>query len=224
MASQFKSPELRPSPEEVRNQILQIVVSPSFQGSRRCRQFLEYVCDKSLAGETGALKERAIAIEVFGRRPQSDWADDTIVRVGAREVRKRLAAYYGTSEGAAAKVRVDLPSGCYAPDFRYPAQQRQPNLAPLETSDLDPHSEVRAMRTTPAAAWPRRWIWYSLAALLAVSASAFLAGRTWRASSSSFPTNAAFDRFWGPVLAARQPLLLALGHPLFIIRRIELSS
>ena len=62
MASAFQESDLRPSPEEVRGQIGLIVVSPAFQGSKRCRQFLEYVCVKSLAGELGALKERAIAI------------------------------------------------------------------------------------------------------------------------------------------------------------------
>jgi hypothetical protein len=67
------------------------MASPPFHGSKRCHQFLEYVCEQALAGETGALKERAIAIAVFGRQPHSDLGEDTIVRVGAREVRKRLA-------------------------------------------------------------------------------------------------------------------------------------
>src|SRR5215813_10741765 len=92
----------RPSPEEIRRQLGSILKSPAFHGSKRCHQFLEYVCEKALAGETGALKERTIAIEVFGRQPQSDLGEDTIVRVGAREVRKRLAQYYVTPEGEAA--------------------------------------------------------------------------------------------------------------------------
>ena len=66
-----------------------------------------------------SLKERTIAVEVFGRNPKSDLADDTIVRVGAREVRKRLAQYYLTPAGAASGIRIDLPLGSYAPEFRY---------------------------------------------------------------------------------------------------------
>ena len=39
--------------------------------------------------------------------------------MSAREVRKRLAQYYVTPEGAAAEVRIDLPPGSYSPEFRY---------------------------------------------------------------------------------------------------------
>src|SRR5581483_5009280 len=80
------------------------------------------VCDKSLAGDAGALKERAIAIDVFGRTPEAAASgEDTIVRVGAREVRKRLAQYYVTPEGSAAAILIELPPGSYVPDFRYAA-------------------------------------------------------------------------------------------------------
>jgi hypothetical protein len=36
------------------------LASPAFHASKRCQQFLEYVCAKSLAGESGALKERSV--------------------------------------------------------------------------------------------------------------------------------------------------------------------
>src|ERR1035438_3058690 len=108
-----------PTAEEIRQQLRDILASPTFHGSKRCHQFLEYVCEQSLGGGMGALKERTIAITVFGRPAESDLGEDTIVRVGAREVRKRLAQYYMTSEGAAAKIRIDLPSGAYAPEFHY---------------------------------------------------------------------------------------------------------
>ena len=106
-----------PKPEEILGQVAHILTSPAFQGSRRCQQFLEYVCQKSLAGDAGSLKERAIAMEVFGRSASSGLGEDTIVRVGAREVRKRLAQYYVTPEGAGAHILIDLPPGSYAPEF-----------------------------------------------------------------------------------------------------------
>src|ERR1700677_838679 len=108
-----------PNPEEIGRQLRAILATPVFHGSRRCQQFLEFVCEKSLAGEGSTIKERMIAIHVFGRPPQTDLGEDTIQRVGAREVRKRLAQYYVTPEGAAAEVRIELPSGSYAPEFRY---------------------------------------------------------------------------------------------------------
>src|SRR3954453_20678774 len=88
-----------PQPDEIRLQLQQILASPVFHGSKRCQQFLEYVCVKALAGEAGTLKERTVAVEVFGRPAHIDLGEDTIVRVGAREVRKRLAQYYVTPEG-----------------------------------------------------------------------------------------------------------------------------
>src|SRR5947209_398089 len=108
-----------PGPEEIRRQLRSMLESPVFHGSKRCKQFLEYICEKSLAGEADTLKERTIAVEVFGRAPQSDLGEDTIVRVGAREVRKRLAQYYVTPDGLAAEVHIDLLPGSYAPEFRY---------------------------------------------------------------------------------------------------------
>src|SRR5271166_5476066 len=108
-----------PKPDEVRGQLRAILTSPAFHGSKRCQQFLEYVCERSLAGEAGALKERTVAIDVFGRQPQSELGEDTIVRVGAREVRKRLAQFYVSPEGVASKVKIDLPAGSYAPEFHY---------------------------------------------------------------------------------------------------------
>ena len=75
------------STDEIRRQLRSMLESPVFHGSKRCKQFLEFICEKSLAGEADTLKERTIAVEVFGRAPQSDLGEDTIVRVGAREVR-----------------------------------------------------------------------------------------------------------------------------------------
>src|ERR1700761_7523875 len=81
--------EGKPSADEIAGQLRAILSSPVFHGSKRCQQFLEYVCEKSLRGEAGALKERSIAIDVFGRRPEAaGLGEDTIVRVSAREVRK----------------------------------------------------------------------------------------------------------------------------------------
>ena len=112
--------QLAAKPDEIRQQLRAILSSPAFLGSKRSQQFLEYVCDKSLNGDVASLKERIIAIEVFGRQPESDLGEDTIVRVSAREVRKRLAQYYLSADGVVSPVKIDLPSGSYAPEFHLP--------------------------------------------------------------------------------------------------------
>ena len=195
--------EPSPHPDEIRRQLQQVLASPVFHGSKRCQQFLEYVCIKSLAGEAGALKERAVAVEVFGRPAHIDLGEDTIVRVGAREVRKRLAQYYVTPEGVASEIRIDLPSGSYAPDFRYvtvtPEREAPPPPAPPIVKEL------------PAA--PRRgnrklitWGTVGLAAALAVLGISRL--------TAPGPNAEAFQHFWDPVFRSREPLLIAMAHPI----------
>ena len=188
-----------PTPEEIRQQLRMILISPSFHGSKRCHQFLEYACEQALKGETGALKERTVAIAVFGRPPQSDLGEDTIVRVGAREVRKRLAQYYVTPEGTAARVRIDLPSGTYAPEFHYAA----------------PAHEVETVvpADSPSANEPRRngrTIIAVACGLLAILPVVALGLKSWSAN----PNSRLFQKFWEPVFQSPGPLLVAVANPI----------
>jgi hypothetical protein len=191
-----------PSPEEIHRQLQIILNSPAFHGSKRCQQFLEYVCGKSLSGESGALKERTIAIEVFGRQPQSDLGEDTIVRVGAREVRKRLAQFYVTAEGVASEIRVDLHPGAYAPEFHYCAPSPEEVVAPAAPA-------VPAAGTRPARRWRRGAIFaLGLTAVAAIAVFAVVK------VSGANPNVEAFQRFWDPVFRAPEPMLLAVAHPI----------
>lgn len=194
--------EHHPQPDEIQRQLATILASPVFHGSKRCQQFLEYVCDRSLAGESGALKERTIAVEVFGRQPQIDLGEDTIVRVGAREVRKRLALYYVTPEGAAAEIRIDLPPGSYAPEFHYAAV----------ITEAAPKKEmiIQAMAPPPVRVSGRKMI---ITSTLAILAAAALGAGFWRFNTPSSNTDA-FQSFWSPVLRAQEPLLIVMAHPI----------
>jgi len=189
-----------PSADEIRHALQSILASPTFHGSKRCQQFLEYVCEKSLSAEAGALKERMIAIEVFGRPPLTDLGDDTIVRVGAREVRKRLAQFYVTPEGSASDVHIDLPPGSYAPEFRYanapPREEDAPPAVPIEAA---PKRRPRRHRVILAC---------GAAVLLAAGALATVD------LLSGSPNMQAFQQFWNPVFRAPGPLLVAVAHPI----------
>lgn len=187
----------RPTHDEVRRQLESILASPTFHGSKRCQKFLDHVCEKSLSGQESTLKERTVAIEVFGRLPESDLGEDTIVRVGAREVRKRLAQYYVSPEGVAAAVRIDLPPGSYVPEFRYAAVRKEPEPAQAPVAAVE--------------ASPRRMgrVWVAAALLVIAVASVVLA--RWNRVS---PETAAFRAFWQPVIAASEPLTIAVAHPI----------
>ncbi len=194
-----------PKPEEIVAQLHSILASPVFLGSKRCHQFLDYVCRKSMAGEAGALKERAIAIEVFGRHPDTaGQGEDTIVRVGAREVRKRLAQFYVTPEGAASTVLIELPPGSYVPEFRYAAIARLQNAAPAAVPEVHLHQPEARPDRRP------RGLAVAGICLAATVAAAFAVGR----SNMAAPPEAAFQRFWAPVFQSQEPLLIGIGHPI----------
>jgi hypothetical protein len=186
-----------PKPEEVQNQLRAILASPAFHGSKRCQQFLEYVCDKSLAGEAGALKERTVAIDVFGRQPQSELGEDTIVRVGAREVRKRLAQFYVSADGVASRVRIDLPAGSYAPEFHYA----------VALVEKEPPPVVPAVVIAPPKTRRKTLIVAAVAALVLLAAGIAIFNAIGARSD-------ALTKFWKPVFESNEPLLVGIAHPL----------
>jgi hypothetical protein len=71
-----------------------ILESPPFRTSSRSKQFLSYVVLNTLNGHVENLKERTIGVEVFQRDPDYATGDDSVVRVNAGEVRRRLEQYY----------------------------------------------------------------------------------------------------------------------------------
>ena len=105
-----------PSPEAVRVQLQAILASRQFATATRARRFLTHIVEQTLAGQTDAIKELVLGIEVFDRPADFDPKVDTIVRVEAGKLRKRLEEYYA-SEGAADLLRIEVPKGSYVPQF-----------------------------------------------------------------------------------------------------------
>src|SRR6476620_11285111 len=101
---------------DVREHLERVLRSPHFDGSARSREFLRYVVEEVLAGRAAYLKQAAIAVEVFGRKPDFDAVIDPIVRVQAGRLRRSLERYYLLS-GDAHAIRIELPKGSYAPVF-----------------------------------------------------------------------------------------------------------
>jgi hypothetical protein len=79
-------------------------------------RLLTYVCEKYFEGETDEIKEYSIAVYALGRPQNFDPQVDTIVRVTAHTLRKRLEEYYRT-EGAEHALHICLPTGRYVPNF-----------------------------------------------------------------------------------------------------------
>jgi TolB-like protein/Tfp pilus assembly protein PilF len=107
---------LEPSGDEIRAACERIVASQGFRNSDRMVRFLRFVVEKTLAGAEGDLKEYLLGVEVFDRSESFDPKLDTIVRVEARRLRKKLKEYYD-GEGAAERVRIDIPGPGYVPSI-----------------------------------------------------------------------------------------------------------
>jgi len=102
--------------EQEKHEFQTLLASGIFDRAPNLAQVLTYVCGKYFEGAAGQIKEYNIAVEALGRPVGFDQKRDSIVRVEAHRLRKRLREYY-ESEGAGHSVRIDIPPGQYAPTF-----------------------------------------------------------------------------------------------------------
>jgi len=112
-------------PEGARPQLERVLASPGFLRNERMSRFLRFLCERHLEGNDNQLKESVIAVEVFGRKPDHDPSQDSIVRTEAGRLRARLAEYY-MGQGKDDGIVIELPKGGYIPVFRLRAPTSQP--------------------------------------------------------------------------------------------------
>ena len=108
-----------PSEPEVRAALEKLVSSAGFRNSERMRRFLRVAVERTLEGATDQLKEFSLGHDVFDRGADYDPRTDSIVRVEARRLRKKLLAYYA-GEGQTERTIIELHAGTYIPLFRRP--------------------------------------------------------------------------------------------------------
>jgi TolB-like protein/Tfp pilus assembly protein PilF len=142
--------------EPVRTQLQKVLSSRGFSRNDRLSGFLRFVVEQELSGRGDELKESIIGVEYFGRRPDYDVRQDSVVRNEAGKLRARLAEYY-VAEGAADGLIIELPKGGYKPAFR--------------------HIE-KATAHVPGPAGSRRRVWIWLA--VAMAGCAIVAAVLWR--------------------------------------------
>ncbi len=111
-----------PTEEAIRQQLAKILASPQFVNSPNLRNFLRFIVEKTLAGESADIKGYTVATQVLGRKADFDPNLDPIVRIQAGRLRRALDQYYrvqGKSDG----VVIDVPKGSYVPVFRSVSRQ-----------------------------------------------------------------------------------------------------
>lgn len=199
---------------DVRLQLERLLETAHFRNSRRYPSLFRFIVEETLEGRGEFLKERLLGVQVFGRPPNYDTATDPVVRVTVAEIRKRIAQYYH-DESRAHELRIELLPGRYEAEFR--RNRESPRRTPVDTVDAtprpsenptgeEPANPVLPPNTVVARPWLRwartkhyRWGFAAAAVLLAAGG---LAGWSFR------PT--AMERFWAPVTATHQPVLICL--------------
>jgi hypothetical protein len=187
------SPQCEHDREAIRAALNEIIASNWFRNTKRCREFLRYAVEETLAGRADKLTERNIGVKVFARAPNYDTNEDGVVRTSALEVRKRLAQYYHELRHEPA-VRIEIASGGYSPDFRLA------EIAAVETEPL-PKSPALAAPPPVKPAFRRYAVWFGTFLLLAIAAYAAFRLR------SSDPLNA----FWEPMWNGADSLIVVVG-------------
>jgi hypothetical protein len=116
--------------ETVRAHVGRILKTPDFAAAPQLSAFLEYIVERTLAGEANTLKAYTIATEALGRPMNFDPQSDPIVRVQARRLRQALLLYYA-SAGAGEPMRLVLPVGGYVPEFVGSAEAAAAHVAAM---------------------------------------------------------------------------------------------
>jgi hypothetical protein len=164
-------------------------------------QFLTFICSKYFEGASEQIKEYNIAVQALGRSPDFDQKKDSIVRVEAHKLRKRLHEYY-EAEGADHEIRIEIPPGQYAP--RFVSQSARATLAPGPYIE-DDHSTAQQSKFAALSALRPGWRKLVAAAVGVLAVTVMIAVTFYRQTS--------LDRFWEPVMRQAGPVLICLGQP-----------
>ncbi|HEX8895115.1 MAG TPA: malectin domain-containing carbohydrate-binding protein [Terriglobales bacterium] len=164
--------------EKERAALQAVLQSPLFVRSPTLAHLLSYLCEKTFAGEGDQIKEYCIAVDVFGRPHSFDQDVDSIVRVEANRLRKRLAEYY-RREGAGQGMRISVPVGRYVPVFEEVAQA---------SPKLVKGTEAQATSVGQSVGRPRWW-WVGAISLLLLAVGALYFGGERRRPQTVAPSS-----------------------------------
>ena len=210
---EYSKTRIHPGSEQdrqlIRDELAALLKTVHFANSKRYPALLSYVVEKTLAERTDELKERILGIEVFHRSPDYDTNSDTIVRVAAGEVRKRLALVYHESE-VEHPIQITLPPGSYVPEFYLATSQEilvplEPALTQLALQKGDEtllHTSVE-----PRPSWAGQWKLRVALALIIIAAGCTALFVHVRAAARQ----TSVDLFWQPIQASSSSAIICPG-------------
>jgi hypothetical protein len=157
---------------------LRIAASKGFCKSSFLPNFLLYICEQHLIGNTQEITEQRIGTKIFHRASNYNPGEDNIVRSYARLLRKRLDEYF-EQEGIDEPVRLVVPRGAYVPIFEHHAEKNRSFAAPSQIADEEPEhpSPTRLASGLPPVRVDRTKSWGYI--LLGIAIGALLASAAW---------------------------------------------
>jgi len=195
----------------IEQQLERLLASRHFALSKRYPALLRHLVSKTTSGEESQLKERLIGIDVFGRSPDYNTADDPIVRITIAEVRKRIAQYYHEPEHSS-ELRIEIHSGSYVPVFSMPSanvansvtESGQAVADSVPETAVEPIVQQKPLRSSLGGKF---WVLYPICMLL-VAATVGAGFVLWHKHHAS-----PIDEIWQPFLDSKAPLVLCIGRP-----------
>jgi len=183
--------KIAPSAGEARAELEAVLGSTLFVRSPRLSRLLQYLCTKYLEGATEEVKEYQIGVEVLGRPPSFDPAEDAAARVEAHRLRKRLKEYYET-EGRTHSLRIELPLGHYAVAFQpmtaeQPSEEKEDEVQSEPAAPVPPNGIAAPTTENPPAPNPFNYRIAGFIALGVILLAATVAAVGWRSSPSALP-------------------------------------
>ena len=175
----------------VREELKRLLEGRELRNSLQLRKLLRFLVEQTLDGRAEELKEYHLGLEVFQRGTDFDPRMDSIVRVQASVLRKKLEAHYAAMP-AVGGIRIRIPRGSYAPHWE------EVDITPLSSQPVIPRREL-----VP------RLLWGGLGILAGAGSMALLR------RESARPYAAAV--LWAPFLRRGIETIVSYGVPLFFL-------
>ena len=163
-------PILTAREEQEKHELEAFLQSGALGKAPNLQHFLEFVAQRYFSSEADQVKEYSIAVHALGRPETFDPQTDTIVRVTAHTLRKRLEHFYAT-EGRDHPIQIQLPAGKYLLRFIHreeiPLAQTRIEESTPPPQEVISVGELKQVITSPESAssdnFPitssKKWVW-----------------------------------------------------------------
>lgn len=215
-----KVTNLKQFSSEIARELERVLASPAFRGSPRSLRVLRHLVEHALNGDSESLRERTLGFELFGRDAAYDTGQDSIVRVAATDIRKRLAEHYektGVSDPGA--IRIILPVGSYVPEFQLIDSKADLAAELLTTTESEAPPPSAVPQTRPFSRNVKLALLVSAVALCSAGLSLWIQPRIAGSGMSARfdTTRPTLDPLWSQLFANGRPTCVVLSDACLIL-------